>query len=109
MEIEIDPVRIGQVLGNLLTNAVRHTPAGGTVRVEASGGEPGDVRIVVSDTGPGLGDEPDRVFDRFHASADSGGTGLGLTIARQLVEAHGGTLAAANSPGGGAVFTVRLQ
>ena len=107
VEIDADPVRIGQVLGNLLNNAVRHTPPGGTVRVRASLAVAG-VEMVVADTGPGLGDDPERVFDRFHASADSGGTGLGLTIARQLVEAHGGTLAAANAAGGGAVFTVRL-
>jgi signal transduction histidine kinase len=107
VELDVDPVRVGQVLGNLLSNAVRHTPPGGSVRVVASVDD-GDVRIVVSDTGPGLGDDPERVFDRFHASADSGGTGLGLTIARQLVEAHGGRLTAANEPTGGARFTVTL-
>lgn len=108
VEIDVDRVRIGQVLGNLLTNAVRHTPSGGTVTIEATEVGSSAVAIVVADTGPGLGESPEQVFDRFHASADSGGSGLGLTIARQLVEAHGGTLDAANAPSGGATFTVRL-
>ncbi len=107
VELDVDRVRIAQVLGNLLTNAVRHTPSGGSVTVDVTTAVDA-VAVVVSDTGPGLGSDPERVFDRFHASADSGGTGLGLTIARQLVEAHGGTLAAANRPAGGATFTVRL-
>ena len=98
---------MGQVLGNLLSNALRHTPAGGTVRVGTSANER-VVDIEITDTGPGLGQPPERVFERFHRAADSGGTGLGLTIARQLVEAHGGTLTATNVPGGGARFTVRV-
>lgn len=107
VELDVDPVRISQVLGNLLTNAVRHTPAGGTVTV-ATATSSGSAEITVTDTGPGLGSEPERVFDRFHASADSGGSGLGLTIARQLVEAHAGTVTAANAAGGGATVTIRL-
>lgn len=111
-DVYADPVRIAQVLANLLTNAVRHTPPGDTVTVAASVDADADaddhVLVKVSDTGPGLGEHPDRVFDRFHASADSGGSGLGLTISRQLVEAHGGTLDAGNDPAGGATFTVRL-
>jgi two-component system sensor histidine kinase BaeS len=107
MEATIDRLRIGQVLGNLLTNAVRHTPPGGTITV-ATARRAGAVVISVADTGPGLGADPGRVFDRFHAAADSGGSGLGLTIARQLVEAHGGRLDGADAPTGGAVFTVHL-
>jgi two-component system, OmpR family, sensor histidine kinase BaeS len=107
-ELDVDRIRVRQVLANLLSNAVRHTPAGGTVTVHVSAGDDAGAEVTVTDTGPGLGYDPDRVFDRFHASADSGGTGLGLTIARQLVEAHGGTLQAANTPGGGAAFTLRL-
>ena len=107
VEVDVDRVRIGQVLSNLLTNAVRHTPPGGTIRI-ASWADASVVAIQVADTGPGLGAQPDRVFDRFHAGADSGGSGLGLTIARQLVTAHGGTLDAADAPAGGATFTVRL-
>jgi signal transduction histidine kinase len=107
VELDADPVRLRQVLANLLSNAVRHTPAGGAVTIQVATADPSGVEVTVTDTGPGLGRDPDRVFDRFHAAGDSGGTGLGLTIARQLVEAHGGTLQAANTPGG-AAFTVRL-
>jgi signal transduction histidine kinase len=100
-EVDVDPVRIGEVLANLLTNAIRHTPPGGSVRVvvePASGG----VAFTVSDTGPGIDarDLP-HVFDRFVKSADSGGAGLGLAIARSLVEAHGGRITAESAPGQG--------
>ncbi|HEU0171826.1 MAG TPA: sensor histidine kinase, partial [Acidimicrobiales bacterium] len=64
--------------------------------------------IDVADDGPGIVGDPERLFDRFTTSADAGGSGLGLTIARQLVEAHGGTLTAANEPRGGARFAVSL-
>ena len=106
-ELDADPVRLTQVLTNLLTNAVRHTPAGGTVAVSVTEGA-GEVQFTVVDTGSGVGDDPERLFDRFTRAADSGGSGLGLTIARQLVEAHGGALVAANDVGGGARFTVTL-
>lgn len=118
--LAVDRVRLLQVLTNLLTNAVRHTPAGGTVAVTlagagvGSGTEPGGgpgqtTSITVDDTGAGIDGDPERVFDRFYRTADSGGSGLGLTIARQLVEAHGGTIAASNRPEGGARFTVTLR
>ena len=103
----VDRVRLVQVLTNLLTNAVRHTPAAGTVTVTIGRDDAG-AAIRVDDTGPGISGDPERVFDRFHRAADSGGSGLGLTIARQLVDAHGGTLTAANRPDGGARFTVTL-
>jgi len=108
-EVDIDPTRIGQVLANLLANAVRHTPAGGGVRVTADRVADGGVRFVVTDSGPGF--PPDAlatVFDRFTRAADSRGSGLGLSIARDLVEAHGGTISAANVDAGGAAigFTV---
>jgi two-component system, OmpR family, sensor histidine kinase BaeS len=109
LELDADPVRLGQVVANLLTNAVRHTPSGGTVTVTA--GVDAAVRavtVVVADSGPGIEGDPERIFERFTKSADSGGTGLGLTIARRLVELHGGTLTAANAPAGGARFTVIL-
>jgi two-component system sensor histidine kinase BaeS len=94
-------VRVGEVLANLLTNAIRHTPRGGAVRVELSPA-PGGVAVAVSDTGPGIDarDLP-HVFDRFVKSADSGGAGLGLAIARSLVEAHGGRITAESAPGAG--------
>ena len=103
-----DRVRLVQVLTNLLTNAVRHTPAGGIVSVTLTGDDAGGAMITVDDTGTGIAGDPERVFDRFHRAADSGGSGLGLTIARQLVEAHGGTITAANRSEGGARFTITL-
>jgi two-component system sensor histidine kinase BaeS len=112
VEQDADGTRLVQVLTNLLTNAVRHTPRDGTVTVSLASAEPGAV-ITVDDTGPGIDSDPEMLFDRFHRAADSGGSGLGLTIARQLVEAHGGTVTASNRPAtsadpGGARFTVVL-
>lgn len=109
-----DPSRIGQVLGNLLDNARRHTPVGGAVtlstRVDGHG-----VAFVVADTGEGIAPASiPHVFDRFYRADPArtrgdGGSGIGLTIARALVEAHGGTLSAANDDAhGGAVFTATL-
>ncbi len=109
-----DPARIQQVVWNLLSNAVKFTPKGGTVRVTLSRGRSSSL-IVVSDSGRGIeADFLPYVFDRFR-QADSttrrkfGGLGLGLSIAKQLVELHGGTLkAASEGPGKGATFTVEL-
>jgi signal transduction histidine kinase len=100
-EVDVDPLRIGEVLANLLTNAIRHTPRGGSVRVQVEP-DPAGVAVAVADTGPGIDprDLP-HVFDRFVKSADSGGAGLGLAIARSLVEAHGGRITAASVPGQG--------
>jgi signal transduction histidine kinase len=107
-EIDVDPYRLRQVLSNLVSNALDQMPGGG--RLEISAAEEGaQLRIQVADTGPGI--PPDRlehVFERFVKSGDSTGSGLGLSIARDLVEAHGGTIAAANRPDGGAVFTIDL-
>lgn len=110
VEQEADGGRLVQVLTNLLTNAIRHTPPDGSVTVSLTGDDAGAV-ITVDDTGPGIDGDPELLFDRFHRAADSGGSGLGLTIARQLVAAHGGTITAANRPAsagdpGGARFTV---
>jgi two-component system, OmpR family, sensor histidine kinase BaeS len=93
-ELELDPVRLRQVLGNLLDNALRYTPPGGTVRVTAR--RKGQaLELAVADEGPGLAPEVrETLFDRFAKSADSPGSGLGLAIARALVEAHGGTIGA---------------
>jgi signal transduction histidine kinase len=100
-EVEVDPVRIGEVLANLLGNAIRHTPEGGSVQVVVEPA-PGGVAFTVSDTGSGIdARELPHVFDRFVKSADSGGAGLGLAIARSLVEAHGGRITAESATGQG--------
>jgi signal transduction histidine kinase len=110
--MHIDPVRIREVLSNLIANAVRYTPSGGrvTVGAELRRGEGRDAAVAfeVTDTGPGIA--PDRVatvFDRFAKSADSRGAGLGLSIAKGLVEAHGGTIGVRSAPGR-TVFTFVL-
>ncbi|MGE0480453.1 MAG: PAS domain-containing sensor histidine kinase [Phycisphaerae bacterium] len=97
-----------RVLINLITNAAEASPAGGVVAVRASATRDGALQVRVSDEGPGLPAELfDRVFDPFFTTKQSG-TGLGLTIAHRLVEAHGGVLRAGNRPAGGAEFTVNL-
>jgi len=113
--IQGDYGRLDQVLGNLTSNAVRHTLAGGTVTLAASPTAEG-VCIVVADTGEGIAAEDlPYVFDRFwrgdraRTHADGAGSGLGLAIARQLVQAHGGRIAVASEPGGGTTFTIDLR
>jgi two-component system, OmpR family, sensor histidine kinase BaeS len=103
-----DPDRLGEVLRNLIANALRYTPAGGLILVEAAAPEPGSVAFTVTDSGAGLAPgEAERIFDRYHRAADSTGSGLGLSIARELVAAHGGSIAA-SSPGPGRGTTVRF-
>ena len=110
-----DPNRLEQVLQNLAANAVRHTPAGGFVKLSTRRAN-GDVDIVVEDTGRGIPDEHvPHIFDRFYKvdSARTGtdvpsGSGLGLSIVQAIVHRHGGRISAANGPGGGARFTVSL-
>lgn len=104
--VDVDPARMRGVLGNLLTNAIRHTPSGGsvTVRGRSSGDE---VTVTVEDTGEGIPDQLlPRVFDRFVKGPGSGGTGLGLAIARDVVVAHGGSIEAQS--GAAAGTTVRF-
>lgn len=113
-QITVDPDRIGQVLGNLLDNALRHTPPGGSVRITCSlRGQ--WVEFLVSDTGHGIAPEHlSRVFDRFYRpdtarSRANGGSGIGLSIAKALVEAHGGEITASSlGHDRGAAFRVRL-
>ena len=115
-DISADPDRIGQVLAGLLANALRHTPPGGCVTVAAAAMPGGrDARITVTDTGEGIAAEDlAHIFERFYRADTargqaSGGSGIGLTIGRALVAAHGGTLtAASDGPGAGACFTVTL-
>jgi two-component system, OmpR family, sensor histidine kinase BaeS len=99
-DVEVDRLRIGEVLGNLLSNAIRHTPTGGVVTVEAAATADG-IELSVADTGAGIPMERlPHVFDRFSRSPDSPGAGLGLAIAKSLVEAHGGRIRAESGPGG---------
>jgi signal transduction histidine kinase len=137
-EVNVDPDRMAQVLNNLLDNALRHTPPGGTVSVHASrsvishrspakraSGLITDHRllitdhwllITVSDTGPGIAPEDlPRVFDRFYRADKSraralaqSGSGLGLAIAKSIVEGHGGCIRAESQPGAGAQFFIEL-
>jgi signal transduction histidine kinase len=108
-----DPERVHQVLFNLVDNAIRFTPDGGTVTVSARDVD-GAVHVAVADTGSGIPPEHlPRLFERFyrvdHARArEQGGTGIGLAIARSVVEAHGGTIAAESEPGRGSVFRFDL-
>lgn len=108
-----DPMRIRQVLLNLVGNALRHTPAGGAITLTALAVE-GAIRVSVRDTGPGISPEDlPRIFDRFYRgdssrARDSGGHGLGLAIVKRWVELHGGRVWAENHPDGGARFSFTL-
>jgi two-component system, OmpR family, sensor histidine kinase BaeS len=106
--LDIDPVRIREVLSNLVANALRHTPRGGTVAIGGSASATA-VTLTVRDTGAGVdpGVLP-HIFDRFVKGADSHGSGLGLAIARGLVEAHGGEIAVHSPVEGGTLFRVVL-
>ncbi|MHB1008622.1 MAG: sensor histidine kinase [Propionibacteriaceae bacterium] len=112
-EVMVDPDRIQEVLGNLLDNALRHTPAGGTVAVTARHGDDpkhATAVIEVADSGSGFSPaDAQRIFERFERASTSTGSGLGLTIARAIVEAHHGTLTAhSGGPGQGARFTLTI-
>ena len=104
----MDPVRVREVLINLLVNALHHTPANGRVTVDVTDAAD-HIELRVADTGPGIAaDELPRIFDRFHKGAGSHGSGLGLTIARSLVEAHGGTIRAESAAGAGTTIVFTL-
>jgi signal transduction histidine kinase len=110
--IELDPDRMAQVVGNLISNAIKFTPAGGSVSVKA-GIDESSVWIQVGDTGPGIPeDEQLRIFEPFYRSQASQqfpkGMGLGLTIAQDLIKAHGGRLELDSQPSHGSRFTVYL-
>jgi two-component system OmpR family sensor kinase/two-component system sensor histidine kinase BaeS len=114
--LSADPQRLGQVLGNLLTNALRHTPAGGTVTLGAVAALAGnELQLWVSDTGEGIApDDLARIFDRFwrgdaaRSRTTGAGSGLGLAIAKSLVEAHGGHIWAESERGLGTTVTCLL-
>jgi signal transduction histidine kinase len=120
--VSLDPGRAQQIIGNLLSNALRFTPEGGQIDIEmlypskhrSDFSQMEFIQLTVHDNGPGISPEAlPQLFDRFFRgdrarSRDDGGSGLGLTIARQLAQAHGGDLIADNHPLGGAVFTLIL-
>ncbi len=113
--LEVDPVRIREVLVNLTTNALRHTPSGGNIAFRAVIRD-GYAQVTVADTGSGIAPEDlEHVFERFYKSggsapgaSDSGGSGLGLTIAKNLVAAHGGEISAESTPGEGTIVRFTL-
>ena len=114
LEVDVDELRINQALGNLIDNALAHTPEGGSIRVSVTVNSARELVFSVADTGGGFPETfIDRAFDPF-TRADSGrsrrhgGAGLGLAIVRGVTEAHGGSVEAANRPEGGAVVTLRI-
>ncbi len=113
LAIYADPEQLQKVLSNLLSNALKFTPEGGTVRV-AVDSDAESARISVRDSGPGIPpDEIVRIFDRFHRVEGpvrgQAGTGIGLSLAKELVELHGGTLTVESEEGFGSTFTVTLR
>ena len=113
LTLDGDEERLRQVLSNLVANAVRHSPRGGRVLLQAGGGN-GSVRLEVVDEGPGIPvDEAERVFERFYRSdaarsAAEGGSGLGLAIARWIVDLHGGSIRVATDQDRGCRLVVEL-
>jgi signal transduction histidine kinase len=112
LRITGDPERLTQVITNLLTNAIQYNQTGGEVRIELKS-EQGLAVLKISDTGKGIAPEDlPRVFERFYRADKSrtgvGNSGLGLSICKAIVEAHGGTIEAVRGNGSGAVFIVRL-
>jgi signal transduction histidine kinase len=111
--VDADPDRLAQALRNLIRNAIEYTSDGGIVRLTGSTSQ-GRVTLAVEDDGPGIPPaHRERVFDRFHRTDSArtrvrGGVGLGLAIARAIVEAHGGKIYAAESPEGGARVAIEL-
>ena len=112
-ELDLDPVRVGQVIDNLLSNALKFTPPGGSVEVRLSRVEDRAV-VEVVDTGTGMSAaEQEQVFERFYRTESAvkqaiQGTGLGLAISKSIVEAHGGAISVKSSPGLGTTFRVEL-
>jgi len=107
--LDIDPTRTQQVVANLLSNALRHTPAGGSVSVRASRAGAAQVAVEVQDTGTGMTPEvAGRIFERFFRGPDSGGSGLGLPIARELIVGQGGEISAQSQQGHGTTIRFTL-
>ena len=108
-----DSERIAQVITNLLTNAVNYAPVGGTVEISTKA-ENGAAVLIVADNGPGISPEHlPHIFDRFYRvdsarTSSQGRSGLGLSISKAIIEAHGGKIEVTSKTGAGSVFTVRL-
>ena len=110
--ISLDPHRMSQALGNLLSNAIKYTPPEGEIDLSA-GTVANEIWISVRDTGGGISlDEQEKVFEPFYRSTRERrfpqGLGLGLTIARELIDAHGGELTIESAPDEGTVFTITI-
>jgi two-component system sensor histidine kinase KdpD len=109
--VEADPIQIGQVLANVLENAVRFSPEGSTIEISAARWR-SSVQVRIADQGPGIAaEERERVFEEFYkrdAGRARGGTGLGLAISRAIVQAHGGSIAVGLAPTGGTAVTFEL-
>ncbi|WP_129632034.1 sensor histidine kinase [Candidatus Oscillochloris fontis] len=111
--VRADPQRLAQILGNLIENAIRYTPAGGTVTLRVSH-DSSMITFAICDTGPGISAaEQPHIFDRFYRTdraraRETGGSGLGLAIVQRLVAAQGGSVGLQSQPGQGATFTVQL-
>jgi signal transduction histidine kinase len=107
--IEIDPVRIREVLSNLVSNALRHTAPGGAVTIDVTPREARGLTVAVRDTGAGMTrEEAKQIFQRFYKGPESRGSGLGLAIAQGLVTAHGGTIEVTSALGRGTTVTLTL-
>lgn len=113
--LNIDPQRIEQILGNLLSNGLRHTPPNGTIRVTSQQTSQ-YIKVLVTDSGPGIPTQHlANIFERFYrvdkgrnSYSGGGGTGLGLAVARSIIEAHGGEIGVTSPPGAGATFWFSL-
>lgn len=109
VELVLDPVRIREVITNLINNALRAMPDGGRLTLDVQPAGAG-ARVQVADTGTGI--EPadqDRMFERFQKGSTSSGSGLGLTISRNLIQAHGGSISVDSTPGVGTILTIDLE
>jgi signal transduction histidine kinase len=111
--LNVDPARLGQAIDNLISNAIKFTPGGGSITVDVSP-DNGHTLITITDTGMGMtGAEVGRLFERFFRTRSATeqriqGTGLGLTITKSIVDAHGGTIGVTSEPGAGTTFTISL-
>ena len=111
--VDFDETRIRQIISNLIENALTHTPNGGSISVDIIG-DYDDVKIIVTDSGIGISEaDLPRIFDQFYRADQSrnratGGAGLGLTIVKRLVEAHGGEISVTSDADSGTIFRILL-